>query len=357
MKSNLKKAVRLLGQAVCISLITVVLAEVALRLYDYVHPLFIFYDDSYNRFRGQPHAEVWGFPLNAEGFNDLEFEPKKAGVYRIIGLGDSFAYGVVPYPQNYLTLLEEQLTRAGRATEVLNLGIPRTGPKEYLSVLVREGLALQPDLVLLSFFMGNDLLDSSALPPKRKLHEYSHVASLIHYAFSIRPQYEGREVHGGSYCDACPSMERETFLGVQERRGWQYLTARQPELMTLLDSASEALVRIQNLCRKKDIKLLVVLIPSEIQFDGDLQEEVKTRMGITAGWNYRQPGQMVTERLRQLGIDSVDLYDAFLEASARDTLYKPQDTHWNIAGNELAATHIARYVLDHADRYYENARR
>ena len=53
---KLKTVLRGLRQTFIILLITFVLAEVAFRVYNYVHPSFIFYDSSYNRFRGKPHA-------------------------------------------------------------------------------------------------------------------------------------------------------------------------------------------------------------------------------------------------------------------------------------------------------------
>jgi len=41
-------------------------------------------------------------------------------------------------------------------TELINMGIPGTNPDHYLALMVHEGLDLRPDLVLVSFFIGND---------------------------------------------------------------------------------------------------------------------------------------------------------------------------------------------------------
>jgi hypothetical protein len=108
--SPLRKAGRLLLAArntMIIAAITVVLCEVGLRAFNHVYPLPFFYSNSYNRFRVKPHVSFYGFELNSRGFNDVEFNiHKEPGVYRILGIGDSFAFGVVPYPFNYLTLIE-----------------------------------------------------------------------------------------------------------------------------------------------------------------------------------------------------------------------------------------------------------
>ena len=153
----LKGILRVGRDVLIIVLITVALGEVSLRIYNSIDPLPIFYSDDYDRFRGKPFAPNWNFHLNSRGFNDVEFSARKAtGTIRILGIGDSFAFGVVPYEYNYLTLLEEYLRQSGHNVELINIGIPSIGPREYLSLLVNEGFALEPDRVLLSFFIGND---------------------------------------------------------------------------------------------------------------------------------------------------------------------------------------------------------
>src|SRR5215831_17849924 len=143
--------------ALMITLITFALGELGLRIYNYVDALPIFYNESYNRWRGKPFAPNGSFHLNSKGFNDVEFSAKKvAGTTRILGIGDSFAFGIVPYEYNYLTLIEKNLKQSGHDVEVINMGIPSIGPREYLSLLVNEGFALEPDRVVLSFFIGND---------------------------------------------------------------------------------------------------------------------------------------------------------------------------------------------------------
>jgi len=85
---------RRLGQIVLVLLLTSLIAEVALRVSHYIRPSMAFYDSSYHRFRGRPNA--LDFHLNSQGFKDVEFDVQKAeGTYRILALGDSFAYGVV----------------------------------------------------------------------------------------------------------------------------------------------------------------------------------------------------------------------------------------------------------------------
>src|ERR1044072_4578912 len=104
---KLKTISRMLRQAFIILLVTFFLAEIAFRVFNYIRPSFVFQGSSYNRFRGTPKGNDFNFRLNSRGFKDVEFTVKKEdGTYRILGMGDSFAFGVVPYQDNYLTLLE-----------------------------------------------------------------------------------------------------------------------------------------------------------------------------------------------------------------------------------------------------------
>ena len=84
--------------------------EIALRLYKAADPAFVIMpDDTYMRYRGKPHSlDFNGFRINSRGFKDTEFPARKEpGAYRIIGIGDSYTYGAVPYEFCYMTLLKK----------------------------------------------------------------------------------------------------------------------------------------------------------------------------------------------------------------------------------------------------------
>ncbi len=336
-----------------ITLITLSILESALRLYNRYNPSYIFYSGSYDRFRGKPFANERDFRLNSKGFKDSEFSAKEEDEYRILGIGDSFAFGVVPYKYNYLTLIESLLQEGSKNVQVLNMGIPSTGPKDYLSLLVKEGLALQPDTVLLSFFIGNDFDESK----KRKLYEYSYVASLLHYIINIQPKYEGSLIHGKSkYCDDCPSLNNEEFLKIEFSRSSIYLVDNR-EFPEKLARAVDYLKQISSICKSQDISLVVVLIPDELQINQDLWREVRSAYYPELEenqWDLRLPNRRLSNELDKLGIANVDLYEHFAASSRQ--LYRPRDTHWNIAGNQMAADvvhdHIRKHpaFVEHIDR-------
>jgi lysophospholipase L1-like esterase len=87
---------------------------------------------------------------------------KPAGEFRVVVLGDSYTVGgQVPYQQTFPAVLERELRDAGYTNvRVVNAGVG--GYTEFNeSGLLREDLArLQPDLVVLAAFLGNDISEN-----------------------------------------------------------------------------------------------------------------------------------------------------------------------------------------------------
>jgi hypothetical protein len=319
-------------------------AEAGLRLYQALDPSFVFPDTSYNRFRGQPRSRDYDFQLNTRGFKDREFAEEKApGTFRILGIGDSFAFGVVPYRHNYLTLLEATLDRPGRPVEVINMGIPGLFPRDYLAVLVDEGLALRPDMVIVSFFVGNDFPETVGQP----LHTHSYLASLVVFLRALGRTHEGLVIHRRpTYDDEAPTFSDEAFLEIERGRAAIFDLAR-PDFAARLAAAVDPLRHIQQIGERRGIELLVVIIPDELQVSPALQAAVIAGPGgRPASLDFARPSHALRDALRARGIDVLDLLEPFRLAAGRRRLYKPNDTHWNIAGNELAAGLIARHLAE-----------
>ncbi len=337
------RALRAVRNSALILLITFALGEVVLRVFHRLSPSYVFYNTSYDRFRAQPGSNYYDFPINTNGFHDVEIPERDQNTYRIVALGDSFAFGVVPYEHNYLTLLENQLNRPNRPVEVINMGIPRTAPMDYLALLVAEGLELEPDMVLLSFYIGNDFMETHrALNKGRRVHQRSYVLALLRFALLIRPEAEG-DVHGRrTYRDDDPTFSKKSHLEILAGRAKVYLVGWEPGPKAL-NAVLEAMEEIARICDRRNIDLAVVLIPEETQLDKDLQSDLETtyklyRDGIM---DYLQPNRVLAARLGERGIYFIDLYPRFEAAAASTVLYKPRDTHWNIAGNRLASEMIA----------------
>ena len=352
-KTKLKGFTKIIGQTALIALITFVMSEITLRIYNKINPSFVFYDSSYNRFRGKANAPDYDFKLNSQGFKDLEFTVEKpAQTHRILGIGDSFAYGIVPYQYNYLTLLEKKLNKSGQKTEVINMGIPGLGPRDYLSILVNEGLKLNPDRIVLSFYIGNDFLDNSMTTHLRK-EEKSYLIALIKSLIKIQSHYQGTFINPVlKYDDNQPSIDSAKYL--QDTVSKSNMFVRNPPddiFKGFLEDAMQDLIKIKQIADSQNIPLTIVIIPDEVQVNSQLQQQVKTAFDPNDPnlLDFELPNRMLTERLRQANIDYLDLLPSFVAASKTTRLYKPNDTHWNIAGNSFAAELISRHLKALAD--------
>lgn len=114
------------------------------------------------------------FRINAQGLReDHEIADEHPGTTRILLVGDSFVFGVGVALED---TLGKQLERAlnettapqaasaqppkpARPVEVVAVGVPSYGLDAYALLIERWVPRLQPDLVLVALYPGNDLLD------------------------------------------------------------------------------------------------------------------------------------------------------------------------------------------------------
>ncbi len=99
------------------------------------------------------------YRTNALGFRGRETTLEKPdGIFRILGMGDSFTFGTgVRREDTFLAVLERQLDQAvgpGRV-EVLNLGVMGYNTVQEEALLRQVGARYQPDLVVICFFLND----------------------------------------------------------------------------------------------------------------------------------------------------------------------------------------------------------
>lgn len=98
--------------------------------------------------------ESYTVDTNERGFRTPDFDPtKKAGVFRILCMGDSSTFGFQvkaseAYPQVLAAMLERNYP--GRF-EVINLGAPGYTTRQGIELLRREAIDYQPDLVTFAY--------------------------------------------------------------------------------------------------------------------------------------------------------------------------------------------------------------
>lgn len=108
------------------------------------------------------HVEVspgWSVSTNSKGIRgSTEYNDGKSNKLRIVTIGDSFTFGeCVNDNETFPAVLETLLD----SVEVINLAVHGYGHDQQLLRLINEGLAYQPDIVLLGFL--NDDIDRNEL--------------------------------------------------------------------------------------------------------------------------------------------------------------------------------------------------
>ncbi len=350
---KLSQVTSVVKQTLIIFLITFGMTEATFRIYSLINPTFIFYDSSYNRYRGKPLSPSNGGNLNSKGFRGAEYtQAKPANTYRILSLGDSFTFGIVPVQYNYNSRIERQLNRKladqGKQFQLINMGIPGIGPRDYLALLTNEGTQLNPDMVVVSLFIGNDLLEAErAIDKQREWYSYSYVLSFVNYIIQVQRKYEGKAYGAkNEYVDDKPSLAADKFLEIQSARS-QIFIKGDTESTTALNNQVEYIKQIKKICDSKNIKLLVVMIPDETQINPELQQQVMAKWKASPDQiDIKQPNQALATVFTEAKIPYLDLLDTFVAESKQELLYKQRDTHWNIAGNRVAAQAITPKIIE-----------
>jgi hypothetical protein len=96
--------------------------------------------------------------INSSGYRGRELASSKPpGLTRVVVLGDSIAFGLeVSDEQTFAHLLDTRVD----GIEAANLAVQGYGPDQELIVLLKKGLRLDPDVVVLAFCLANDLAEA-----------------------------------------------------------------------------------------------------------------------------------------------------------------------------------------------------
>lgn len=257
-----------------------------------------------------------GLNINSRGMRGPREYPtaKPPGARRVVVIGDSFTFGEdVRDEQVYTALLEH----AFEGVEVLNLGVRGYGTDQQVLRFEREGLALDPDLVILGFFLEN--IDRNLLTfrdyakPMLRLRNGQLVTENVPISHpdeagpSLRPELP--------WCRSCALVGRLADDFLKRTR----LHARWRRTTPILDHLVAAV-------RGRGARLLVVHIPAN--------------RGI------RDVGIFLEEWSRRNAVAYLDLADVFGRLAHEDRL-DLYAGHWTPFGHQTAAKAIAERISGH----------
>lgn len=364
--------------------------EIILRIFNGYSPeikylLFYKYDnpnyDGINDFKKllktapfprKPGTNIFGFILNSKGFRTKEYQlEKEPGTIRIIALGDSFLSdsGPLPQPYHFMALLENKLkTFINKKFEIINLGLPAIGPQFEKKIFELEGLRLKPDLVIWSFFVGNDFTDDFGIQGKKTWEQnfliYSYLFRFIRNSYILgthllsdgikKPKVEiSKNEKFGSYIGSLADYQpdrptcnnKNVFLNIQMARLAVLFPKQFPRENWL--QLQKTFLAVQYLCRAKKIPLLIIIIPDRNQTDQKLLSEVIIKTGQNIQ-NLKKdfPQKVLTDFLAANKFKYLDLLVPFQNEGSKKELYFINDGHWNREGHALATKVIFKKIVD-----------
>jgi SGNH hydrolase-like domain, acetyltransferase AlgX len=297
---------------------------------------------------------------------------KQPGTFRILVLGDSFVEAVqVAERQRFLARLGDILNADGGPVryELIDGSCGGWGTVQEYLYLQDEGPRYQPDLVLLAFFVGNDVANNS---PRIELGGNLDIA--------LKPYMERRPGGDLALVEAHPpaltTAERAGFFlrersalynvvesGVLQKwslddlwANWRDVDAqveladREAEVYaTRLDArwrdawalTDSLLGRVDGEAKSQGARFGLIMIPTRAQVLPEAWKRLADR-----SLDPRQPNTLLGGIAARLSTPFLDLTPSFQAAAARggDPLYFAHDQHWTAAGHALAARQMADWL-------------
>ncbi|HUR27058.1 MAG TPA: GDSL-type esterase/lipase family protein [Planctomycetota bacterium] len=254
---------------------------------------------------------------NSLGMRDEEPLPRSTpGLFRILALGDSVAFGFrVPVESGFCTVLEQRLAtgaQESRRFEVLDTGVSGYSSRDEAAALDGKWLALEPDLILLCY-----CLNDPEIEPRQPLQRHFAPTRWWQHSSTLRflvNRWEGRKqrtLGGGDY--------------------WRYLHApTEPSWK----SVQSAFARIASRAQERKIPVVLAIFP----------------MFGPAAWKdypYREQHAQVAAEGARNGFVVLDLLPRFEQEEPQSLLIALDDSHPNAKGHAIAAEELAKILPVH----------
>jgi hypothetical protein len=318
--------------------------------------------------------------------------PEVPGAKRVVVYGDSnIAALFTAYANTYPARLAARL---GPGFEVRNAGLYGAGPDQSLIRMEDEWDRDRPDLAIFHVFLDNDFGDLLrdrlvAVGPDGRLvrtgrKEIDPAFGTLHRLgarfLTVRYLQQAlgalRKGTGGELtADSTPVVVEEAagtipadrYLALHLERAeheveaykhgppiswfydhYEYDLALRPEsegARLKRELMRAVLAEAQRFVRERGGRILFLIEPAASDMTQDLPIGPKELAAASPEYRPRASEEFVTGALKELGADTVSLWDPFERAGASG-LFIVGDGHWNPAGMDLAADETARYVRE-----------
>jgi len=325
-------------------------------------------------------GETVAHRINSAGFRGPEL--RAAGeMTRLVVYGDSFIHAFYSRDEEtFVVRLGAALgERLGRPVEAVNAGVSSYGPDQIALKMEGELPWLQPALVVVAIFAGNDYGDLL----RNKIFRLSADGELVANPWKLEPrmrlwfelnQKESILVRSlrntlGTRRGARDRYEGTTALDsllAEAEREYRSLVVDRDDVVTnthvdyysadvsLTPSAESArykvafmgavMRRIRDVAVRSGVPLVFLFIPHPLDVTDEYEWGPIDRRRFP-DYDGRNQTAFLESHARSLGVPFLSLYDLFRARDARSLYLRGGDDHWNAAGQRLAAEVLAAHLL------------
>jgi hypothetical protein len=310
---------------------------------------------------------------------EREFDKKKReNNRRILLLGDSFAFGTgVEAEWRVSDILGRALERD---VEVLNGAVCGWGTDQELLYYEMTGGELEPDVVVLTMMMANDVVNNMIdhlfleTAPKPRFVLTGDTLQLTNspLAESAAPRRSGiknllrksrllvfakRRIDGWAYDHSSHKFGIAAASGVEEEwvdSDFSHWTVFERESTSHFEEAwrvtDAILSRFAERCARDGTELIVFAFPTKMEVDDEWRSRLFERTGMDeSAYDLKKPYRRLAAICRKNGIEYVYPLGEFREAAERRPLYFKTDGHPNNYGHAVAARALLKVLAERHD--------
>ena len=287
-----------------------------------------------------------GVMTNEFGFRDQSWDDiNDPGKKTILFIGDSYIFGWgVEQQQRIGQILEQYLALRDCNVRVVNVAMPGWGTFHYLDALRTYSEHVEPDLVLIGLFVGNDFIDDTVVYEKYIQDDGKTENSQQHISYLDALKMQLREFLRTSplfnlvkYNLWQVEIFRDLFnsLELKNDRIALYQNDKGKEGKSNFTLTASALQSVADISVKNELDTLVIMIPDHLQI---------LSSHVFDGLDFDLPQITLAKNLNDLNLPFLDLLDYFRFSQAPEQLYFREDKHWSADGHAFAASILAEIV-------------
>jgi len=263
-------------------------------------------------------------------------DPKLPNEIRVLVLGDSITFGeYLAEEATYPAALERALAAAtpGRTVRVINGGGPNVGTADEAALLERLAHLVEPDLVLVGFYLNDGLLPDP-YPDGVRLPSWIRWSRLADRASTIWVRAVHRSHHGArlgwvqEFGERRWVDDRAAFDRVIAQAESDWGVAWHDRSWAVIEQGLQRMIRVG---RQRGFPVLMTAFPVSIQVESRFDDD--------------RPQRRVRELAGRLGLPFVDLLP-MLRAHAGESLFYDH-CHLTPHGNALVGETLTPFVVAH----------